>query len=933
MTLHNGSAAMDSVRSNILSFVINHAEPSLAMGATVFGLGFLVLPLLARLRPSTPRCAAMSCRDAIFSYEAHEWQSLGSNSGGRLFNRPELRKRFGLVDVAFLAREISMGAGELAEHLRCRDADMIGDESGSIRKWRRQANGRLKLLQKRSALAFLGLPPDAAAGDVNKVYKRMALELHPDKGGDPERFQELQDVKERLVAFDKPDVVDLDDDDTELHPTEDRTAELDEGWEQHVAKQRLEMHESAVHIWDQAGMAKNRVMGDSATPRPQPALNALRNFVSAFVASEVSTLPLGCTPSAAEATLQKFVRKGAEIVAVAAMANVQATLATLAMQLNHPLLGRCGYASEVGSRCAVLLEAVSDVHIKAAELLKELEMSIAMRSDRDEEKKEEPQQTEHPQTPRRNPRARRPGHPRISLAPRRAFGLRRSRVLAMVRSRGATGSLATRTGDEDSPPIFEPPPIRCGAYELRLQMVEDRGGGLEEVQVELWDRDAQVGRISGSYILRMHDSSFSRACHAGPARVMDCALSFFDSSGRLKPPLKEQVSAKACAGGFLYLREIFLVEHVRRRDVGLDFVEGVLQCLSGPMKRLTLVMCTIPAAVGGQACTRALQRHWMRIGFQRAAVDKDIWFLETSALRQRLSKAEVACRDGTRARPRVPSRPAAQPPQPRTLPPLKRAKVAIVESPPPHSLANQVPSKLEVGHADAVVHGNGHPPRRPTLQFADFRETHAIGWSLAAMGNGDANTDHGVVLTPRMHHALVFATSLSSGTLRADAERFISGKRGGPDFWGSEYLPQALQGNVFKAFVKGMAEIVDVIGALLTRNLIPTAAAVSQILSPFARSPGEVLGFRVNKHFVSHFFGSGGKVDHVIRAVVEEAALFYEARESAGEALEGDGGYGFGTYHALPIHMLDGDFDYVRDALLPLPAGGARTAVDGGAGS
>ena len=31
--------------------------------------------------------------------------------------------------------------------------------------------------------------------DINAVYKKMALELHPDKGGDPEKFQELQEMK------------------------------------------------------------------------------------------------------------------------------------------------------------------------------------------------------------------------------------------------------------------------------------------------------------------------------------------------------------------------------------------------------------------------------------------------------------------------------------------------------------------------------------------------------------------------------------------------------------------------------------------------------------------------------------------------------------------------------------------------------------------
>ena len=32
------------------------------------------------------------------------------------------------------------------------------------------------------------------------MYKKMALELHPDKGGDPEKFQELQEMKELQLS-------------------------------------------------------------------------------------------------------------------------------------------------------------------------------------------------------------------------------------------------------------------------------------------------------------------------------------------------------------------------------------------------------------------------------------------------------------------------------------------------------------------------------------------------------------------------------------------------------------------------------------------------------------------------------------------------------------------------------------------------------------
>merc|ERR1712060_366873 len=51
-----------------------------------------------------------------------------------------------------------------------------------------------------AAWAFLGIP----AGSVNpsnlkKAFKKKALELHPDKGGDAERFQLLQEMKDLLI--------------------------------------------------------------------------------------------------------------------------------------------------------------------------------------------------------------------------------------------------------------------------------------------------------------------------------------------------------------------------------------------------------------------------------------------------------------------------------------------------------------------------------------------------------------------------------------------------------------------------------------------------------------------------------------------------------------------------------------------------------------
>lgn len=95
------------------------------------------------------------------------------------------------------------------------------------------------------------------------------------------------------------------------------------------------------------------------------------------------------------------------------------------------------------------------------------------------------------------------------------------------------------------------------------------------------------------------------------------------------------------------------------------------------------------------------------------------------------------------------------------------------------------------------------------------------------------------------------------GALRADAGRFISGRPGG-DFWGSDFLPEALRHSALKAFVRGMAEVVAVIGALLAWRRVPTVAEVTGVLSPFTGLPAKALGLSVNRHTVSHFFSCDG---------------------------------------------------------------------------
>lgn len=51
--------------------------------------------------------------------------------------------------------------------------------------------------------SILGVSKDASEGDIKKKYRQLARENHPDKGGDKERFQKIQEAYETLSDLNK----------------------------------------------------------------------------------------------------------------------------------------------------------------------------------------------------------------------------------------------------------------------------------------------------------------------------------------------------------------------------------------------------------------------------------------------------------------------------------------------------------------------------------------------------------------------------------------------------------------------------------------------------------------------------------------------------------------------------------------------------------
>jgi len=337
-----------------------------------------------------PLGADLEARDDMFSYEVHAKRN--SKKLMCPFSRAELKKRLGTLDVAFLSREISMSSEAVKEHATRCDSAAISAESEHLEQWREGVNGYLTLFQKRTALAFLGLPPETDELEIHKKYKKLALELHPDKGGDHAKFKELQQMKARLIEpkagdddSDDDGGGDIDEDGNIETETESedgmrktrkrkqkRKRKKDPGLEDKdegsaAKRQRKEMHDCMVRCWESSQNSRAE-MGDSHdAPDPQVAMNMLRMFIDRFVASEIDPVK-DMDNKVAEAKLQKFVKQGAEIIAVAAAVDMEAALSTLALHFNCRLLSRnCSEALK--AKCAVLLEAAAWVQVQVGDFL------------------------------------------------------------------------------------------------------------------------------------------------------------------------------------------------------------------------------------------------------------------------------------------------------------------------------------------------------------------------------------------------------------------------------------------------------------------------------------------------------------------------------------------------------------------------------------
>ncbi|CAE7245712.1 PHRF1 [Symbiodinium natans] len=161
----------------------------MAKAVTLFGPGVVVLPLLGRVSGLE--------EEGCLEYSSHPKRV----AKGGVLDRVDMEMKYGAWDPKRLMEELTSRKKGLERRIQRLSNEDLQEEVHAMQDWREKASGRLKTLERRAAWSFLGVVGEGRASqeDIKKAFKKRALELHPDKGGDAERFRLLQEMRDLLV--------------------------------------------------------------------------------------------------------------------------------------------------------------------------------------------------------------------------------------------------------------------------------------------------------------------------------------------------------------------------------------------------------------------------------------------------------------------------------------------------------------------------------------------------------------------------------------------------------------------------------------------------------------------------------------------------------------------------------------------------------------
>ncbi|CAJ1351614.1 unnamed protein product, partial [Effrenium voratum] len=156
----------------------------------------------------------------------------------------------------------------LLAELQANEADLsrktsseVAQEILALQEWRRQMSARLQVLERHLAWSMLGIERTDDTAAISKAFKRRALELHPDKGGDQQQFQLLQDMKALLIpdaptkSKSETQAADEGDSDTDdeignlLEPRKERMPETEKPSTVPTISLRKKLHQATLLAW------------------------------------------------------------------------------------------------------------------------------------------------------------------------------------------------------------------------------------------------------------------------------------------------------------------------------------------------------------------------------------------------------------------------------------------------------------------------------------------------------------------------------------------------------------------------------------------------------------------------------------------------------------------------------------------------------------
>ena len=103
------------------------------------------------------------------------------------------------LTIALMARRLGAHLFELDVHNQ--DGSVYANASVSVQPARRQTQHSGKVL---GPYRQLGLQPDATAAEVKAAYRKLAMQSHPDHGGDPDVFRDVQEAYQILAKGQQP---------------------------------------------------------------------------------------------------------------------------------------------------------------------------------------------------------------------------------------------------------------------------------------------------------------------------------------------------------------------------------------------------------------------------------------------------------------------------------------------------------------------------------------------------------------------------------------------------------------------------------------------------------------------------------------------------------------------------------------------------------